>query len=53
MSRIISRLLSFLLMFLYANFYIDAENILNEKYLVKEGYPVPGLLVKGGVILKI
>ena len=36
-----------------ANFYMDAENILNEKYLVKIGYPVPGLLIKGGLILKI
>jgi len=35
------------------NFYIDAENILNKKYLVKKGYPVPGFVIKAGVLLKI
>lgn len=35
------------------NFYIDAENILNKKYLVKTGYPVPGFILKAGVVLKI
>lgn len=35
------------------DFYIDFENIFNKQYLVREGYPVPGLLVKAGVLLKI
>ncbi|MBN1897772.1 MAG: TonB-dependent receptor [Spirochaetes bacterium] len=35
------------------HFYLDAENILNEKYLVRSGYPAPGLILKTGVLLNI
>jgi iron complex outermembrane receptor protein len=33
--------------------YIDIMNILDTKYEVKKGYPVPGFLIKGGMVIKI
>ncbi len=34
-------------------FYVDFINIGNIQYEVKTGYPVPGFMVKGGMVIKI
>ncbi len=35
------------------SFYVDVNNIMDVKYDVKKGYPAPGFIIKGGVLLKI
>jgi outer membrane cobalamin receptor len=35
------------------NFYLDIENMFDRKYQVKTGYPCPGFLIKGGLLIKI
>ncbi len=35
------------------SFYVDADNILDNKYEVKAYYPVPGFLIKGGLVIKL
>ena len=34
-------------------FYVDFINLLDKQYEVKRGYPSPGFLVKGGMVVKI
>lgn len=35
------------------NLYLDIENMFDRKYQVKIGYPCPGFLIKGGLLIKI
>jgi|DewCreStandDraft_4_1066084.scaffolds.fasta_scaffold01831_13 iron complex outermembrane receptor protein len=34
-------------------FYVDFINLLDKQYEIKQGYPAPGFLVKGGMVVKI
>jgi len=36
----------------YVNFFVNGENLLNQKYQINNGYPMPGITVFGGVNLK-
>ena len=44
---------STILMDVDSSIYLDIENMFDKKYEVKDGYPVAGFLIKGGVLLKI
>jgi outer membrane cobalamin receptor len=36
-----------------SGYFVEAGNILNTKYEVKKGYPGPGFIIKGGVLIKL
>jgi outer membrane receptor protein involved in Fe transport len=36
----------------YLNIFISGENLLNQKYQINKGYPMPGITVFGGINLK-
>lgn len=36
-----------------SSFFVEASNLLDAEYEVKKGYPAPGFIIKGGMVLKL